>query len=487
MPGLHQKILHHYKNTEYHRSDDQLLQEQHLFLRHDHALIPAIRFHPFHLIPASMLLQFCCGSLYAWSVYNTPIEQYIYASAVVTHASAITFYLAVGSFGLSAALLGPWMERNGPRRAALYGSLGFFIAQLITALGVYVRHMAVVYVGYGLIGGASLGLCYIAPVSPLQKWFPRHRGLTSGLAVCGFGAGSIAAAPLQYTLITHVGVNLTFVILACTYAVVMVGCTVVLRVPPPSSPPSVQAVEASTATLDVQIDVGPSSDGMEMQDSRESLDLKDMKTRPDNDILLTESMRSRTYLCMYMLFMANTVAGLVILSRLSPMVQSLFGVSASTAAWIVSVNGAFNLSGRFLFGLISDTFGRRFCFAFTLILQLCLLSAMTNILHGHQVYAFVGCMWVLTSCYGASFGLIPAFLADRFPLSHVGPLHGLILTAWAIAGVAGGLVFTAVLKAMVPSSYTASDPWPYLVNFYWIMGIQCAGIVALMLVPRKAQ
>ena len=100
-------------------------------------------------------------------------------------------YVTVVFFAVNAALFGPWLERNGPSKGVLLGSCLFFAGNLLTALGVYVKQLALIYVGYGVFGGMGIGISYISPVSPLQRWFPEIRGVAAGLAVCGFGAGSI--------------------------------------------------------------------------------------------------------------------------------------------------------------------------------------------------------------------------------------------------------------------------------------------------------
>jgi hypothetical protein len=191
-----------------------------------------LKFSRWMLLPAALIMQMCVGTFYAWSGYNSAIDEYIYGNEVAGRAP-VTFYIAVAVFGPSAAVLGPWLERSGPRMGAFFGASMYGLGQLVAALAIYLKQIWLLYIGYGVIGGCGLGISYIAPVSPIQKWFPDRRGLASGVAVCGFGAGSIAAPYVQYALIDQVGIVLTFVTLAIVYFAVMIVCAMVLRVPPP--------------------------------------------------------------------------------------------------------------------------------------------------------------------------------------------------------------------------------------------------------------
>lgn len=130
----------------------------------------------------------CIGSLYAWSGFNTAIERYLYDPPIVNgtlvdlNIAPVTFYIAVAFLGLTAAILGPWLERNGPLKGVLLGATLFTLGNLGTALGVYLKSIAVIYISYGVVGGMGLGIGYISPVSPLQKWFPDCRGIAAGFA-----------------------------------------------------------------------------------------------------------------------------------------------------------------------------------------------------------------------------------------------------------------------------------------------------------------
>ncbi|KAF9092426.1 hypothetical protein BGX27_001798, partial [Mortierella sp. AM989] len=187
------RVIHrHYSRIDYVRSEAQLAREAYL--------IGNIKFNRWVFLPAAFCFQAVCGTLYAWSVFNALIDNALYATAdgtpTTVHMAAITFYVALGCFGVASSVMGPWLERNGPRKAGLLGATLFLTGNLITALGIHLKLISLVYIGYGIFGGLGLGISYISPVSALQKWFPDRRGVAAGLAVSGFGAGSIVMAKI---------------------------------------------------------------------------------------------------------------------------------------------------------------------------------------------------------------------------------------------------------------------------------------------------
>ncbi|KAK9759500.1 hypothetical protein K7432_017461 [Basidiobolus ranarum] len=285
-------------------------------------------FNRWLLMPAAVLIQFCCGSLYAWSVFNSMIDLHVSGDKNAGLAPN-TFSIAVGMFGLSTATMGPWLERNGPRKGALLSASLFYLGNLIASMAIHFKQMWLLYIGYGIIGGFGLGIGYISPVSALQKWFPDRRGLAAGFAVCGFGAGSIAIAKIPQPLSAAVGLPLTFVILGSCYFVCMSLAALVFRIPPPG-----YVVESVRA---VEITHG-SNDETKIA----------MQEQPVIKLTLIESIKSRDYILLYMAFFANAIFGLVCISRLADMLMNLFGKSADEASTIVSINGGFNLTVTWL-------------------------------------------------------------------------------------------------------------------------------------------
>ncbi|KAJ3147085.1 hypothetical protein HDU89_005893 [Geranomyces variabilis] len=497
--GLLQAAKWHYSSTHYERTPAQIKSEA--------RLAPGVPFNRYFLMPAAVLIQVCCGSLYAWSGYNLPIERAIYGENLSAKKVAIdrglasnVFFVAVAVFGCTAALLGPWLERNGPRKGAMIGSTLFFIGNLVAALGVHVQSLALVFVGYGGIAGAGLGISYIAPVSPLQKWFPDLRGLAAGLAVCGFGAGSIFSPYTQKALIgptyantgvENLGVPKTFIILGACYFVVMMTASLVLRMPPPGY--AVKGMDIHTVkgaeSFGVVAPTKTLNDGDAPLDKNEShhtivaLPEHNGLTAANFSLRLHEALASREYILMYIMFLCNEATGLLIISKIQSITQNQMGQTADVAANINSALGGCNLCGRLLVPTLSDFLGRRKpFFLVSLCVQTLFLALLPGAIDNQQYGLFLTCAFFIAFFYGAGFGLIPAFLSDQFGSRNVGATHGVILTGWSAVSVCGGLVFNAVYKSEV-ARLAPVITQTYDLNFRWLLAFTSFGILVTLLVP----
>lgn len=492
-------------------------QERYLFLHWK-----AVRFNRWMLFASSFLIQFCCGSLYSWSNFNAPIDILIYGTKTANKAPN-TFYIAVGMFGTTAMILGPWLERHGPRRGLLLGSSMFGIGQGIAALSLHKKSIAGVYIGYGVFGGFGLGLNYISPVSALQKFFPDFRGVASGFAVAGFGAGSIVWSKVYLPMMDRFELPETFAILGAVLTSAMLLAAVVMRTPPNDftagglnvrgEPVAHAKAAQEVSNRDLET---PSTGGI--GDHTGELDVKttDLKTQNARDLetqeldghgvravrvpmvmTLLKSIFSSDFGFMYLMFFANELFGLVALSRLANMAEDLFDRTATEASNVVSINGVFNCLGRLMLPMLSDLaiksslnvnppFARKLVFAFNLVVQVVIVAVLPTIIDHNNYDGFRGVMWTLTFTYGGGFGTIPCFLTDMFGPYNIGALHGMILTAWSIGGVGGGLGFTSLFDKHKPSAATAAQPGAfdkaYESNFRWILGVLIFGLVMLCFV-----
>ncbi|KAF9304270.1 hypothetical protein BGZ74_001965 [Mortierella antarctica] len=179
---------------------------------------------------------------------------------------------------------------------------------------------------------------------------------------------------------------------------------------------------------------------------------------------------------MYIMFFGNSIAGLVFLSHLANIIKDIFGKDEATAASIVAING------RLFFSTISGRLGRKNAFFAMLASQVVILGSLPTTMEKRVYWAFLLVIWILTSCYGGGFGCIPAFLCDMFGPSNIGALYGIILTAWSLTGVGGGLMFTEIYNHLLANGHTTKDPFVYSVNLRWILGVACVGFVFLLFV-----
>ncbi len=345
---------------------------------------------------AGVVMQIALGAIYAWSVFRTPlVNEFGWTISEVT----LTFTIAIFVVGFATFGGGMWMRRSSPRVVALaagvlYG-LGIFLASFTSSLGW-------LYFSYGLLGGIGLGLGYIVPVATLVKWFPDKRGMITGLAVAGFGAGALITAPIATRLIEAIGVLNTFAVLGIAYLVMVVGAALFMQDPPAGYRPAGWE---------------PAAAG-----------------RQATGYTLRSALRSWQWYGLWMLLFLNTTAGIAIISQAAPMAQEITSVSAAVAAATVGLISIANGLGRLFWAWLSDFVGRRIVFLTMFLLQ---AVAFWFLPSAGTLTAFAVLALIILLCYGGGFGTMPAFAADYFGTEHVGSIYGLMLTAWSAAGVLG--------------------------------------------------
>jgi MFS family permease len=452
-----------------------------------------LTFSRWYLFIAAFVVQFCIGCIYAWSVLNHPIDLAIYGDA--TKGRAVNaFYIAIGVFGVATSLLGPTIERKGPKWGVFIGTALYMIGHIVTALGCHYKSIAWIYIGYGVITAIGMGMCYISPVATLQKWFPDYRGTAAGFAVAGYGAGSVVWSKVYLPTIEAVGLAWMFVLLGAIMSAAMFASALILRVPP---------ADFSVNGLNIHGDRVDEDEALEKLDDAykavqtpkvEDPEVEAAKS-PVKKLTLKQALLTPDYIFMYVMFFANQLFGVIVLSRLSGMCTDIFNKSAGTASDIVSINSAFNCCGRLAFPAISDflvrflgiekTFARKVLYYFTLGAQVIVLGTLPTVIRHDSYTVFVVEIFVLTCSYGGGFGTIPAFVTDMFGAYNIGPMHGIILTAMAIGGVAGGLSFNSTYNSKIADGMSVGEA--YIDNIQIIFVIVCIGFVVLFLVRTNAQ
>jgi OFA family oxalate/formate antiporter-like MFS transporter len=352
---------------------------------------------------AGVFLQVALGAVYAWSVFRVPLaKQFGWSISEVT----LTFTISIFVLGISAFFGGLWLNRKGPRIVAITG--GFLYGMGVFLASFSDHKLWWLYLTYGVIGGIGLGFAYIVPVAVLVKWFPDRRGLITGIAVGGFGAGALVTAPVATRLIQSVGVLQTFAYLGIAFLIVTVVAGYFMQNPPEGWKPEGWKPTAS-----------------------------EVSQRAGHDYTLGEALRTWQWWALWLLLFLNTSAGISVISQESPLFQELARVTAVAAASMVGIASIGNAFGRVFWAWASDSITRRATFAVMFLLQAVLFWILPNI-NSASVLTFV--TFVILMCYGGGFGTMPAFVADYFGSKNVGPIYGLMLTAWGFASAFGPLL-----------------------------------------------
>ncbi|PKN62445.1 MAG: MFS transporter [Deltaproteobacteria bacterium HGW-Deltaproteobacteria-15] len=359
------------------------------------------------LIAASAVgIHLSIGSVYAWSVFAKPVVTQLGWDFRETQ---FTFSIAILFLGLSAATLGRFVERQGPRRSGTLASFFFGIGIAGSGLAIEMNSLHLLYACYGVLGGIGLGVGYIAPVSTLVKWFPDRRGLATGLAIMGFGFASLIGSPIIQRLIVRIGLAETFFILGAAYFCIMFAASQYLAPPPPGWMPETNLQKSVSSRAK----------------ERESELLP---------LTATEALRTRRFYWLWLMLYINVTCGIAIISVASPMGQEVVGMSPLQAAAMVGVIGLFNGGGRIAWAFLSDYIGRANTYTAFFVIQLIgffLLPKTTDSL------VFQGLLFLIMTCYGGGFSCVPAFIGDIFGTKQLAAIHGNILTAWAAAGLTG--------------------------------------------------
>ncbi|MDX1346758.1 MAG: OFA family MFS transporter [Thiomicrorhabdus chilensis] len=364
---------------------------------------------------AAVGVHICIGSVYAWSVYVNPIkEEMNWTLTDVT----IAFSIAIFFLGLSAALMGKFVEKNGPKVSAIIAAVLFGLGTAGSGLAILMESKMLLYFFYGVLGGCGLGIGYIAPVSTLVKWFPDKRGLATGLAIMGFGFASAVWGPTIKVLISSIGVSSTFIVLGAAYFVIMFASALYLEKPEEGYLPEgfKKKVEAGHKTI-----------------------------KPDLAMLgVHEAVKTPRFYGLWLMLFINVTCGIAIIGVASPLLQEVLGVSALVAAAAVGLMGIFNGAGRIFWASLSDYLTRPVVYIIFFATQAVAFYALPSIA---EIILFQFVLYFIMSCYGGGFASIPAYIGDIFGTKELGAIHGYILTAWAAAGLVGPLIISMVKDA----------------------------------------
>ena len=369
-------------------------------------------------IPA-LLLHCSIGTVYCWSTFSKEIADYIGASKSATEWA---FSLAIFFLGMSAAFLGDVVEKN-IHRSSLIATICFTVGMVGTGFGIMLRSLPVILLFYGCIMGIGLGTGYLSPVKTLMLWFEDKKGLATGLAVAGFGLAKAIASPIMQAILNAFDDNPApmFFIMGGVYFVMMFIGHLILKKPSTwVEAHSEGGIKEFFATL-----------------------ASNFKT----------SFGNKTFIGIWLMFYINIACGLALISQ-EKMIFKSVGLSVGVCATLATVTAIANAAGRLGFSAWADTLkDRNTIYKLIFILSIAftgLVVVTQGIIKGAEIPALailcVALLIMVNAGYGGGFPNVPTLLSDHFGMGKISSVHGMCLSAWAIAGLTGNQLATFIVN-----------------------------------------
>jgi len=384
---------------------------------------------------AAVVIQLCLGTVYAWSVFKMPLmKMHGWDGKTVQY----TFMILMGIIGLAAAFGGTLVDKKGPKFVATIGGILFGIGTLVAGYADQIGSITLLYIGFGVICALGNGFGYVTPIATLIRWFPDKRGLVTGLAVMGFGAGAFfmwkiapvmikafqVIDPTDPTKIIASGVSTTWYIWGVIFLILVTGSAQLFNNPPKGWLPKGFKPAATSVSA-------------------------------ANSFTFGEAVKTPQWLMLWSMLCLNVSAGLGLISQQSPLAQDIYkkaegltgNLTPEQIAIVAAAGGAcvayaaiFNGLGRLFWAKISDNIGRKMVFLIMFATQAVLYVLVAKGFVGTYSLFVIACCYLL-ACYGGGFATMPAFAADAFGPAYIGKVYGFMLTAWSTAGLIGPYVF----------------------------------------------
>lgn len=388
------------------------------------------------VVLGGILSNFCAGMLYSWSIYVNPLmEAHGWERGAVSLAMSIATLVIPISMIPAAKIL----AKQGPTKTALIGTIFLVLGLAVAGL---TASLPLLYLGFGVLGGIGVGFIYGTPIATCVKWFPDKKGLISGLAVGGFGLGSIVFAPICTSVIASLGPNTTFLIQgAITLVGMLIGAPLMKAAPDGFKPEGWNPPVAAAAS-------GSS-----------------------HDYTSAEMLKTKQYWFLLIMYLFANMSGLMVIGHASPIAQAVAGLTAAQAGAIVSVLSIANTAGRFMSGALCDKLGAKRVVTIIYIINAVLLVALQFLTNFATIALGIGGLAV---CFGAMMGAYPSLVVDYFGVKYSGPNYARIFLAYGIGGIIGPQLAVRVVAAT--EGYTLA---------FVIIGASCIIGAVMSIISKK--
>jgi OFA family oxalate/formate antiporter-like MFS transporter len=385
-------------------------------------------------------MNLALGSLYAWSVFVSPLEKEFHWKRAET---STVFTIAVVVFALTFIVAGRLQDKLGPFKISIVGailvSLGFFLCAYADSIGKF-------FFFFGVLGGLGNGFGYATPIPVMSKWFPDRRGLAVGLAVAGYGGGSAIFGPLAASyLLPSFGWRATFQVLGVIFFVMTMIGAFLLQNPPAGYKPPGWAPAPTSKVAATTYDFSPG-----------------------------EALGTSTMYFMWIAYACGCAAGLMVISQLVPFAKSVGIPSTTLAAFGLVVGAAGNAMGRIFSGWMSDHLGRINVLRLMIAISMVAMPILYKV--GGNVVALFVMLFIVYWCYGTQLSVNASTAADFWGTKNVGINYGILFTAWGVAGLLGGRIGGKLFDKY----------HNYQMAFYVAAGLAAVALIAELLAHKPA-
>lgn len=359
-------------------------------------------------IPA-LLIHCSIGTVYCWSTFKQSIAT---AIGMSPFAVGWAFSLAIFFLGMSAAFAGKLVELN-IHKSSLISAICFTTGMIGTGLTIKFctgpLALILLYICYGCIMGIGLGIGYLTPVKTLMLWFKDNKGLATGISIMGFGLAKAIATPIMEYLQNTVGISAMFMILGGIYFVMMFAGHLLLKKP----------------------------EGW-------------VENKATNDKFQVKSLfKNKTFIGIWLIFYLNIHCGLMLITYEKQFLNTTFAgmaILATVISVVPSVTAVCNALGRIGYSTVSDKMKDRST-VYLIIFISCIVICMVTGIAGYDGFLIITLLMIVNLGYGGGFSTLPALLESRFGMKNISKIHGITLSAWAVAGITGNNTSELLLKA----------------------------------------
>lgn len=343
-----------------------------------------------------VLMQLCIGGIYTWSLFNQPlVDKFGWERTEVYTAYSLIVFI----FAFVTIFSGRLQDKVGPRLVGTIGMVCFSAGLIIVSQA---TTLMTLYLGYSVLGGIGVGMVYVCPLSTGLKWYPRKKGMVTGIIIGAFGLGGFLFNFLLSALIESIGVSQTFLVQGVVYAIVGISGAQLLRVPEHDGDHTVLVNEHDYSTK-----------GM---------------------------LKTKAFYLLWIMYFTGSLSGLLIIGLSQDIARDLVGLSPGVAGYAVAVAAIANALGRLAWGALSDIFGR--LRVFTILFSLTAISMGILSLVSLNAWTYYMLLGIIVSCFGGFLATFPAVCSDYFGSYYFGSNYGLLYQAYGISALVGPLLLS---------------------------------------------